>query len=53
MKQIRVSSLEKFLLTGVGTVSANPPIMHKIIGVREGILLEGQKKIALKINNLL
>ena len=39
--------------TGSYDVSANPPSMHKNIDVREGILLEGRKKIALKINNLL
>jgi len=33
-------------------VSANPPSVHKIIGVREGVLLEGRKKFSLKINNL-
>jgi len=38
--------------TGSYDVSANSPSMHKIIGVREGILLEGWKKFALKINNL-
>jgi len=38
--------------TGSYDVSANSPSMHKIIGVREGILLEGRKKIAQKINNL-
>jgi len=31
--------------TGSYDVSANPPSMHKIIGVREGTLLEGWKKL--------
>jgi len=35
--------------TGSDDVSANPPSMHKIIAVREGILLGGRKKFALKI----
>jgi len=39
--------------TGSCDVSANLPSMHKIIGVRESILLgAGRKKFALKINNL-
>jgi len=29
--------------TGSYDVSANPPSMHKIIGVREGIVLEAEK----------
>jgi len=31
---------------GSDDVSANPPSMHKIIGVREGILLGGRKKLS-------
>jgi len=33
-------------------VSANPPSKHKIIGVHQNILLEGQQEFALKTNNL-
>ena len=29
--------------TGSHNVSTNPPSMHKVIGVRQGILLEGWK----------
>jgi len=38
--------------TGSDDVSANPPRKHKIIGVHQNILLEGQQEFALKINNL-
>ena len=31
--------------TGSYDVSANPPSKHRIIGVREGILLEGRKNL--------
>jgi len=37
---------------GSDDVSANPPSMHKIIGVREGILLGGPEKFCPENNNL-
>ena len=38
--------------TGSYHVAANLPSKHKIVGARQGSLLEGRKTFALKINNL-